>query len=68
MKGIKADCFQNSANDTGLRKVVEKWLGRTTRDKRTWKTLLDTAEMVDEHELSKYLDENGISSKSIILL
>ena len=67
VRTIKADCFQNTSNDTGLRKVVEKWLGRTTRDNRKWQTLLETAENLDDYELSKYLKNNNISSKQILL-
>jgi len=36
---IKVDCNYNSTSDKALFEVVEKWFSRTTRSKRTWKTL-----------------------------
>ena len=67
VKAIEADSFHNTANDKGLSTVVEKWLGRTIKKKRTWQTLLDVAKKLGDHEMLKYLDKNGISSKRIIL-
>ena len=65
VRGIKKDCFHNTANDNGLRKVIEKWLGRTVSKERIWQTLLDVAKKLDDHTLSKYLDKNGIPRKEI---
>ena len=63
VKGITADAFHNTANDVGLRKVIETWHGRTGIKERTWKTLLDVAKKFSDHTLSKYLDNNGIPCK-----
>ena len=67
MRGIKKDCFHNTANDDGLRKVVEIWHGRTGSKERTWQTLLDVAKKLDDHTVSKYLDKNGIPRKQITI-
>ena len=63
VKAIEADCFHDTTNDKALSVVVEIWLGRTIKKKRTWQTLLDVAKKLGDHEMSKYLDKNGISSK-----
>ena len=63
MRSVEADASHSTANDEGLQKVVEAWLLRTPGDKRTWQTLLEVAELLDEHELSKYLEKNKIPSE-----
>ena len=63
VKGFEADSFYNTANDKALSVVVEKWLVRTREKQRIWQTLLDVAKKLDDHEMSKYLEKNGISSK-----
>ena len=63
VKAIEADCYHDTTNDKALSVVVEKWLSRTLRRDRTWQTLLDVAEELDDHEMLKYLKKNGIKSK-----
>ena len=63
VRAIAANSFYTVANDKALSVVVEKWLGRTIKKKRTWQTLLDVAKKLGDHEMLKYLDKNGISSK-----
>lgn len=65
VKGIKKDCFHDTTGDEGLRRVIEKWHGRTVSEKRTWQTLLDVATTFDDHTLSQYLNENGIPCKQV---
>ena len=66
MRIVEKDASHDSTNNEALQKVVEKWLVRTPRDKRTWQTLLEVAEVLDEHNLSDYLKKNKILSEYIV--
>ena len=63
MRTVASNASYSTANDEGLQKVVEKWLPRTPRERRTWQTLLEVTKVLDEHELSKYLEKNKIPSE-----
>ena len=64
---IEKDCNYNAASDEALREVVTRWHGRTTRSKRTWKTLCDAALEEDDHTLKEYIDKNQLSCKYLNL-
>lgn len=65
VRAIEKDCYHDTTNDVALRKVVENWLPRTNKEKRTWQTLLNVAGKLGDHELSGYLEKNNILSKQI---
>ncbi|XP_065890663.1 uncharacterized protein [Dysidea avara] len=58
---IEKDCNYNAASDEALHEVVTRWHRRTTRSKRTWKTLRDAALEEDDHTLKEYIDKNQLS-------
>ena len=61
IKSIYADCFNNDAANKALNKTVMKWLPRTTRDKRTWKTLCEVAGKWGDLTLEQYMKENHLA-------
>jgi len=63
IRTIKSDCFNNDAANSALNKTTMKWLGRTTQDKRTWKTLCKVAKEWGDLTLEKYLEENNLARK-----
>ena len=68
VRATAANAFHSTANNDGLRKVIEKWLVRTRSNERTWQTLLDVAKESGDHTLSEYLDNNRIPCKQITVL
>ena len=74
IKTIQTNAFHN--NQGALMEVLRKWRDCTTREKRTWKTLCDTAERYEDNSLTQYIQEkhlendcefNVIISTSVIL-
>ena len=57
---IKKDAFHS--NSEALMKVLRKWLSCTKREKRTWKTLCDTAERYKDNSLKQYIQENHLEN------
>ena len=63
VKTIEKDCNYNSTSDDALKEVVTRWCTRTTKAKRTWKTLSDAVLEEDDYSLQQYIKENQLSCK-----
>ena len=57
---IKKDAFHD--NSQALMEVLRKWLNCTKREKRTWKTLRDTAERYKDNSLKEYIQEKRLEN------
>ena len=65
---IEADCFHNTASKTALIDVLSKWLEITESQRRTWKTLCDTAKKYGDESLEKYIQENNLKVSFLFIL
>jgi len=63
IKLINADCFNNNTANKALNKTIMAWICRTTRDKRTWKTLCEVAGKWGDMTLEQYLKVNHLARK-----
>ena len=63
IKLINADCFNTNAANKALNKTIMAWIPRTTRDKRTWKTLCEVAGKWGDMTLEQYLKVNHLARK-----
>ena len=61
VEAIERDCNYNSTSDEALKEVVKRWCRRTTKVKRTWKTLCDAALEEDDYSLQQYIKDNQLS-------
>ena len=63
VKAIKAQCHLSNANDEALVKAIQKWLGRTLRKDRKWRTLHTVAVKWGDNTMSQFLKDNNLSGK-----
>ena len=57
---IQTNAFHD--NQGALMNVLNKWLSGTRREKRTWKTLCDTAKQCGDNSLKQYIQERHLEN------
>ena len=60
---IESDSVYKDASHKALNDVFSKWLGRTRRAKRIWKTICDTARHHGDESVQQYMEANNFKSK-----
>ena len=63
IKSIDATCSISKVGNKALNEAVLSWTRRTTRDKRTWKTLCEVASKWEDKTLEQYLNDKKLECK-----